>query len=75
MSIFIPEWVLLIPVIYIGMGVLMWPVLMVRVHRAMRHNHGWKWQRAITGWNISILRVVIWNIITIIAWPWAMREV
>ena len=62
---------------YVGMGILMWPVLMVRFNRAMRHNVGWGWRRTLLGdrHRFRPFRVVFGHIATVLLWPVAMREV
>lgn len=75
MSIFIPEWVFAALIVYVGMGVLMWPVLMVRATKALSHNKGWTLKTTIFGRRFNLFRFVIGHLATVLLWPFAMREI
>lgn len=75
MHIFIPAWFIIFPLVWVGMGILLWPVVMVRCHNSLKHNAGWTWKTTLFGRRFNIFRWVVGTLAAVVLWPWALWEV
>lgn len=75
MHIYLPSWLIILPIAWVVIGIVLWPIIMVKIHRQMSHNKGWTWKTTIFGRRFNFFRFVFGTLVCIIAWPWALHEV
>ena len=81
MTIYLPEWLLILPMVWVGMGLLCFPVVQVRLHRKWGHNPGWDWRTTLFGRRNNrtrrsqAFRVATAWLAIVLAWPLALLEV
>lgn len=74
----------LLALVWVGMGLLCWPVVMVRYHHMVSHNKGWTWRTTLTGRSPRYpdtlshvrhwVRVVVGHVVLVLAWPVGLYE-
>jgi len=77
----IPTWAIAYTLgVWLGMGLLCWPVVMVRYHHMMGHNVGWTWRTTLAGRPNPAhpvrhaVRVLTGHVVLVLAWPIALHE-
>ena len=71
---------------WVGMGLLCWPIIMVRYHHMMAHNRGWTWVTTVWGRDPChphhhyqhhvrhAVRAIVGHVVLVLAWPIGLYE-